>query len=89
MNARSHTQIHSTHDGSGLRCPDWCECAICNQPLQLDRAVPLFDPGWAYRDPNCHTDDGRPVCSECIDELDLYDGDVVLVNEWSEPRAQA
>jgi hypothetical protein len=89
MIARSHTQFYNVHDGSGLRCPDWCPCAICQHPLQEDRARPLFDPGWQHLDPAYHTDNGRPVCSECIDELDLFDGDIVLANAWAEQPAQA
>lgn len=83
MNARNY---HS-HPGCGLPCPNWTECTICHQPLQENRAIPLYDSGWEYQ--RHTTDEGDPVCSRCVDELDLVGGEVVMLNEWAEVRAQA
>lgn len=81
------TYFYHDHPGSGLPTPDWCECALCSHPLQLDRGRELADPDWQYLD--LQTSDREPVCAECRDELDLVGGDVVLVNEWAEVRATA
>lgn len=82
-------RFYHQHPGCGLPCPGWCECAVCNQPLQENRAIPLYDDGWEFLDPHHYTDDGDPVCSRCVDELDLVGGEVVLLNEWAEQRATA